>query len=175
MGWSTDITLIPSLHTLSISVSPILPDTGRFLDYYRMPQLQYFTLSMPSILGDHHDAIEDHLYTVQDFMMDTPTISAVTLKSGIRILSYALKILWTPSPYLGPETLPGVTDLTISVWKDLVWSPGDITQIQCLINARLEGPRAKLRPLQRLSVPRFIFEDDADWIRGEVPELELTD
>ncbi|KAF8329714.1 uncharacterized protein EI90DRAFT_3061651 [Cantharellus anzutake] len=154
------IVSIPSLHTLSL----IRPNAG-FFDGYRVPQLQYFTLR-----DDIRSYSPAYLCMAENFIADTPTIKVASLKIGPQPLSCILERLWPHSSHLEHDNLRHLTDLTISGHPK--WPLDDVKP---LIKARLEGHQAELRPLQRLSVPRFMFEDDVDWVRSRVPVLELTD
>ncbi|KAF8333967.1 uncharacterized protein EI90DRAFT_3121342 [Cantharellus anzutake] len=177
---------LTSLHTLSVRY-PL--DTASPFDCYRMPNLQYFTLSFPhtwnrnrDIMNDNlsfYEVLDNHHYlpnlrTVKDFIINTPTIKVITLEGAMKPLFYALKRLW-PHSSLERDNLPGLTHLTISVPRYLERPPEHTVGIRLLIKARLEGRQAKSRPLQRLTVPRFMFEDDLNWVRSQVRELELTD
>ncbi|KAF8326022.1 uncharacterized protein EI90DRAFT_3291503 [Cantharellus anzutake] len=157
-----------------------------------MPGLQYFTLSFRCWWDKNDDIINDnwdisdvtsvgnlkppvHLGMVKNFIVDTPTIKAITLEGGMKTLSYALKRLWPHSSPMELDNLPSLTDLAISVPRDRKQHLEGIVDIQLLIKARLEGRQAESRPLQKLTVPRFMFDDDVDWVRSRVRELELTD
>ncbi|KAF8325257.1 uncharacterized protein EI90DRAFT_3129086 [Cantharellus anzutake] len=177
---------IPSLHSLSICHLNFA--IARFLALYSMPHLQYFSLSVDSSWDNDLDIINDNSYetndaayrpanlcTVKDFIIDTPTLKAVALKSGMVALSYVLKRLSPHSSQLEHGNLPGFTDLTVSVWGRVEQPLDNIVDVRLWLKARLEGRQAELVPLQRLTVPRFIIEDDVDWVRSRVRELELTD
>ncbi|KAF8329715.1 uncharacterized protein EI90DRAFT_3061654, partial [Cantharellus anzutake] len=143
------IVSIPSLHTLSL----IYPNAG-FFACYRVPRLQYFTLQ-----DDIRSYPSEYLCMVENFISDTLTIKVATLEIGPQPLSRILKRLWPHPSHLEHENIHYLTDLTVSGHPE--WPLEDI---KLLIKARLEGHQAELRPIQRLSVPRFMFEDDVDWV-----------